>query len=341
MSAAKVNLGRHLFYDRRLSATETASCATCHEQARAFTDGLMVSVGVTHEETPRNSMSLANVAYASTLTWANPLQLTLERQALVPMFGTNPVELGLTAAAELEERLRQVPLYAELFAAAFPYVEEPITTNHVTAALATFERTLISGRSPFDRYLYDKDTTALSAEARRGYELFNSEKLECFHCHVGFNLTDHVAYADKPFIDRPYHNTGLYNVDGDGAYPEPNTGVFSVTGEPRDMGRFKAPSLRNIAVTAPYMHDGSIATLSEVLDHYASGGRTIESGANAGNGNKSPLKSTLIVGFALSDDERRDVIAFLESLTDEEFLTDDRYSDPWPQTTAGNDAGAP
>lgn len=339
MSEAKVRLGRHLFYDKRLSSTQTASCATCHEQRRAFTDGRTVSTGVTGEHTPRNSMSLANVAYASTLTWANPLQTGLERQALVPMFGTNPIELGLGEAAELEARLRAVPLYVELFAAAFPGEADPITTNHVTAALASFERTLISGRSAFDRYLYDHEASALSEEAARGYQLFNSERLECFHCHVGFNLTDHVTYEGKPFIDRPYHNTGLYNIDGDGAYPEPNTGVLAVTGEARDMGRFKAPSLRNVAVTGPYMHDGSIETLSEVLEHYASGGRTITSGPNAGDGSKSPLKSTLLVGFTLTEDERRDVLAFLESLTDEVFLTDERFGDPWPAAEA--DSGTP
>jgi cytochrome c peroxidase len=127
----------------------------------------------------------------------------------------------------------------------------------------------------------------------------------------------------------PYHNTGLYNVDGKGAYPEPNTGVYSVTLDPEDMGKFKAPTLRNIAVTAPYMHDGSIATLSEVLDHYAAGGRTIAAGPNKGVGSKNPLKDPLVQGFELSKQQRADVIAFLESLTDEAFLTDPAFADPF------------
>jgi cytochrome c peroxidase len=251
------------------------------------------------------------------------------------MFGDDPIELGLGSEAALEARLRDIPTYQELFDAAFPTDADPITTRAVVQALAAFERTLISGRSAFDRYLYDKDSKALSAAAQRGYELFSSEKLECFHCHVGFNLSDHVNYAGKAFFDRPYHNTGLYNIDGEGAYPAPNTGIYSVTGEAADMGRFKAPSLRNIAVTAPYMHDGSIATLSEVLDHYAAGGRTIASGEFAGNGSLSPLKSNLIAGFELSDDERASVLAFFESLTDLEFLSDERFSDPWPGIAAG------
>lgn len=330
MSDVKVELGRYLFYDKRLSGNDSMSCASCHRQELAFTDGRAVSEGATGQHTPRGSMMLGNVAYASTLTWANPLQLTLERQALVPMFGDVPVELGLTSNSELEEKLGQVELYQELFASAFPGGDSAITVEHVVKALAAFERTLISGGSPFDAYLYGKKADAISDDARRGYELFSSEKLECFHCHVGFNLSDHVNYEGKAFIDRPYHNTGLYNIDGKGAYPEPNTGVHAVTGDPGDMGRFRAPSLRNIAVTAPYMHDGSIATLSEVLDHYAAGGRNIEAGDNAGDGSKSPLKSPLVDGFELSEDERTAVLAFLESLTDQSFLTNPRFADPWP-----------
>jgi len=329
MSFAKVTLGRHLFYDVRLSRDDSMSCSSCHEQARAFTDGSRTSLGFSGQHTPRNSMTLANVAYASTLTWANPLLLSLERQALIPMFGDDPFELGLRSDAELETKLAAEPLYHELFQRAFPSDVAPITTRNAVFALASFQRTLISGNSPFDAFLYGGHKNAISAEARRGYELFNSEKLECFHCHVGFNLSDHVTYRDKPFIDRPYHNTGLYDTDGAGAYPEPNTGVHAVTGDAKDMGRFRAPSLRNIAVTVPYMHDVSIATLDEVLDHYAAGGRKLSSGPHAGDGSKNRFKSSLIRSFELSDQERRDVLAFLESLTDEDFLTDPKLSDPW------------
>jgi cytochrome c peroxidase len=329
MTYPKVELGRHLFYDPRLSRDDNTSCSSCHKQELAFTDGLATSVGITGQHTPRNSMMLGNVAYASTLTWANPLLLELERQALVPMFGDNPVELGLRSEQELEDKLAADPDYQELFERAFPEDDVAITTRNAVFALSAFQRTLLSGDSPFDRFLYGNDPDAIPVEAQRGYELFNSEKLECFHCHVGFNLSDHVTYQDKPFIDRPFHNTGLYNIDGNGAYPEPNTGVHSVTLNPKDMGRFRAPSLRNIAVTAPYMHDGSIATLDEVLDHYARGGRKIASGPNAGDGRESPLKDSLIVSFELSDAERKDVLAFLNSLTDESFLTNPQFSNPW------------
>jgi cytochrome c peroxidase len=139
-----------------------------------------------------------------------------------------------------------------------------------------------------------------------------------------------VSYRGRAFPETPFHNTGLYNIDGQGGFPASSPGVYELTQDPADMGKFKAPTLRNIAVTAPYMHDGSIATLSEVLDHYAAGGRTIASGPNAGVGSDSPLRSDLIRGFDLSAQERTDVLAFLQSLTDDAFLTNPAYANPWP-----------
>lgn len=325
----KVELGRHLFYDRRLSRDDSMSCARCHQQKLAFTDGLVSAPGLTGQRHPRNSMSLANVGYASTLTWAHPLLYDLEQHALIPMFGETPVELGLFDAEELENKLRDDETYQELFAAAYPSALPQGTLLQITQALAAFQRTLISGSSPYDMWLHDIDKNAISTSAQRGYSLFHSEKLGCFQCHVGFNLSDQTHWADKPVLDAPFHNTGLYNMDDRGAFPEPNTGVHSVTLDPSDMGRFKAPTLRNIAVTAPYMHDGSISTLSKVLDHYAAGGRKIVTGALAGDGSTSPLKSPLITGFELSEQERADVISFLESLTDHKFITDPAHSNPW------------
>ncbi len=329
MTAAKALLGRHLFYDTRLSGNQTQSCGSCHLQELAFTDGEAVSEGSTGQHTPRNSMSLANVAYATTYTWANPVLLTLEQQMLVPLFGNEPVELGLRGMEdELIERLRAEPRYAALFADAFPDASELFTLTNVTRALACFERSLLSGDSPYDRYTRG-DPDALSESAKRGAALFSSEKLECFHCHAGFNFQDSVAYAGKPPRSGIFHNTGLYNIDGEGAYPPGNTGLHEFTAVAADMGRFRVPTLRNIAVTAPYMHDGSIATLSEVLDHYAAGGRTIADGPNAGVGRDNPYKSGFIRGFELTAEERADVLAFLESLTDEEFLTNPALADPW------------
>jgi len=333
MSNEKVELGRRLFYDTRLSGNQTQSCASCHVQKLAFTDELANAVGSTGEVHPRSSMGLANAGYLTALTRGNPLVSELEKQALLPMFGEDPVELGLAGKdSELIERLLAEPIYGELFGTAFPGEATPVALVNITRAIAAFERSILSYRTPYDAYLYGGDSKAMSEAALRGKDLFFSETMECFHCHGGFNLSDSVAHEDTTFEEVMFHNTGLYNLDGKGAYPPGNGGVYEVTGIAQDMGRFRAPSLRNVALTAPYMHDGSIATLSEVLDHYSAGGRTIASGGFAGDGSKNPFKSNLINGFQLTQEERDDVIAFLESLTDQALIDDPRFADPWEVT---------
>lgn len=328
MTAAKIELGRWLFYDTRLSGNKTMSCASCHLQALAFTDGKARSVGSTGEVHPRSSMSLVNIAYASRLTWANPLLDRLEDQALTPLLGDNPVEMGLGGQSdEFGALLRTETNYRKLTDAAFPTDENPYSLLNGVRAISAFVRTIVSFDSPYDRYMAG-DTAALNDAESRGMELFFSEELECFHCHGGFNLSDSTTHVNSRVDAVGYHNTGLYNLDGEGAYPEDNTGLFDMTGERRDMGRFKAPSLRNIAVTAPYMHDGSIANLADVIAHYERGGRLIEAGAYAGDGRLSPYKSEFVRSFELSDTERDDLIAFLNALTDNSVLTDARFSNP-------------
>lgn len=319
MSDAKVDLGRHLFYDKRLSRDGSMSCATCHEQALAFTDGRPTPSGVTGERHPRNAMSLANVAYLPVLTWANPLLTRLEHQALIPLFGEPPVEMGLTGEERaLFERLAADPGYPAMFRAAFPETGGRIDLASITRALASFQRTLISAGSPYDRYRYGGEAEAITAAARRGEALFFSERLECFHCHGGVHLTDSLVHSRKPFAEYAFHNTGLYDRDGAGAYPADNVGLVEHTGRREDMGRFRTPSLRNVALTAPYMHDGSIATLEEVIAHYAAGGRA-----------RSPLTSEFLPGFKLTADETNDLVTFLRSLTDSGFVADPRFSNPW------------
>ncbi|MEK9502557.1 MbnH family di-heme enzyme [Gemmatimonadota bacterium DH-20] len=320
MSAEKVELGRHLFYDTRLSGNETQSCATCHQQARAFADPRPRGVGSTGEVHPRGSMSLANVAWVSALTWAHPTLSSLEEQQIAPLFGTDPVELGLEGREqEMLDRLRASSVYPEMFAAAFPAREDPITLVSVLEAIATFERTLVSFDSPWDRTTYRGERGLLSDEARLGAELFFSVRTGCADCHGAPFFTGSVDHVEADGPVREFFNTGLHDLDGRGAYPDRNTGIHAITGDPADMGKMRAPTLRNIAVTAPYMHDGSIGTLDEVLrDHYELGGRT-----------GSPLTDRLVVRFGLSTTERRALIAFMESLTDSTFLTDPRFSDPW------------
>ncbi|MEO1403876.1 MAG: MbnH family di-heme enzyme [Cyanobacteria bacterium J06635_1] len=333
MTAAKVELGRHLFYEPRLSVTGDFSCGTCHLQKLAFTDGKPTSVGATGEVHPRNSMSLTNAGYNSVQTWANPLMQHLEQQMLVPMFGEEPVELGMAGREnELLQTLSDDPVYLERFRTAFGG-DEPVSVRNVTLAIAAFERTLNSFNSPYDCYRYGGDPSAISASAKRGEALFNSERLECFHCHSGLNFSDSTRHERSGFTEIAFHNTGLYNIDGSGAYPPNNTGVEEITHNASDMGRFRAPTLRNIALTAPYMHDGSVATLEEAIEHYEAGGRTIDQGPYAGVGSQNPFKSSFLKGFSLTATEKQDLTAFLQSLTDETFITNPTLSDP---ATANN-----
>ena len=327
----KVELGRHLFYDTRLSGNGTASCASCHRQDRAFTDGRAQAIGSTGERHPRGSMMLANMAYTSVLNWANPNMRRLEAQALIPLFGEHPVELGLAGLEDtLIARLERDTLYQRLFRAAFPGGPPAVRVQDITRALASFQQALVSADSPYDRYKYRGDRTALDASARRGEALFFSERLECFHCHGGPTFSASSDWQGKSFAEQEFFNNGLYNIGGTGRYPEPNVGLYEFTGRPEDMGAFKAPSLRNVMVTAPYMHDGSLATIDDVIDHYAAGGRLLTSGPNAGDGRANPNKSGFVAGFTLTAQERQDLKAFLTSLTDSTFLRDPRFANPWP-----------
>lgn len=329
LTTARVELGRYLFYDRRLSGNGTQSCGSCHRQRLAFTDGRAHAIGSTGMMHRRSALGLTNVAYYAALTWANPLMRTLERQAQAPLFGEDPIELGLAGRdAEALATLSRDTRYQSMFAAAFPGEMNLFTLDHVLKAIASFERTLISSDAPYDRYV-NGDHTALNPSALRGMDLFFGERMECYHCHGGFNFSDSVIWQGSDNDDPQYHNTALYNVDGRGAYPAIDTGLMGSTERPADMGRFRAPSLRNIALTAPYMHDGTVATLEDAIDHYAAGGRTIATGPNAGVGATSPLRDGQIFGFTLSPSERADVVEFLRSLTDQTFITDPRFSDPF------------
>lgn len=331
MTAEKVELGRHLFYDARLSLDGRTACASCHEQARAFTDGRAQAVGAFSTPGHRNAMALANVGYSPALTWANPHLRRLEFQALLPMFGQEPVEMGLAGEERaVFEQLTADPVYAELFARVFPERDGAIDLYTVTRALAAFERTLISADSPYDRFKYGGQANAISAAAKRGEELFFSHKLECYHCHAGFNFSDTFATSKSAFDEIAFHNTGLYNLDAAGSYPAFGEGVAQFSGKPEQTGAFRTQSLRNVSITAPYFHDGSAATLDDVIDHYAAGGRTLDLPSGKSVGADNPFKDSLVGGFALTVSERADLVAFLESLTDETFLANPAFSDPWP-----------
>lgn len=327
MSPVKVELGRYLFYDKRMSVNGKESCGSCHRQDLAFTDGRARAEGTTGQTHPRNSMSLVNIAFAPALTWANASLISLEEQALVPMLGETPVELGLKGRErDFLAAAKSTTVYQRLFPQAFPGEADPYTLANVTKSIAAFERSIVSVRSPYDRYRFGGDTSAISESAKRGEILFESgERGGCFQCHGGWNFSGGIRFATREGAERETEPGGGFFNTGVSRYAAPNRGLYEQTRKEEDLGRFKAPSLRNVAVTAPYMHDGSMATLEEVIDHYNKGGRFDH--AN---------KSRMVHPRSLTADDRRDLIEFLKSLTDQELLHDPRWSDPWVR---GGNAG--
>jgi cytochrome c peroxidase len=314
MSSAKVELGRRLFHETRLSSTGQYACVSCHRPELAFTDGRPRAVGATGEVAKHGAMSLANVAYNPVFTWSDARVRSLESQMRQPLFNEHPVEMGLKGGAPAAVRtLSAEAAYRDLFSAAFADDPTPISMDNVIKAIAAFERSLISGRSPFDRYVFDDDPTALSEPEKRGMALFFSARSGCAQCHSGFNFSGPVSYEGHEEKGASFANTGLYDAHGRGSYPVNDRGLVEVTHRAADMGKFRVPTLRNVELTAPYMHDGSLATLDEVIDHYARGGH------------KSAHQDPRIHPLRLSQAERADLVAFLRSLTDREFVADPRF----------------
>src|ERR1017187_10439525 len=222
LTAEKVRLGRYLFYDKRMSVNGTRSCASCHRQELAFTDGRAQAVGATGQPLPRGAMSLVNAAYSGTLTWSNPNIRTLEQ-----LFGTDPLELGVVKE-DLLRLIRSDRIYRALFRRAFPGEADPYRLANVAKALASFERAIISGGSPYDRFHFGGDANAITEAAKRGEILFFLDYggPSCFRCHGGFNFSDAVDFVGKARAPAEFHNTGLYNVVGPFSYPMPNVGLY-------------------------------------------------------------------------------------------------------------------
>ena len=277
-SPARAELGRVLFFDGRLSANGVVSCAFCHDPAHAFAGPTPLSIGVDGKMEPRRTPTLINRAWGKSQFW-DGRAATLEAQMVSPF--TNPDEMGMTKDG-VAQKVRSIQGYAPLFAAAFG--DSSITYDRITKAIATFERTIVSGNSAYDRYRAG-DKTALSKQQKDGLDFFNKQG-ECAECHKGPN-----------FSDEKFANLG---VGMDRANPD--LGLFDFTKKHGDIGKFKAPTLRDLAHRAPYMHDGSDKTLSEVLDLYAKGGLP------------NPHLDTRLTPFYLDEETKRDLLAFLDSL---------------------------
>lgn len=310
LTEESVILGEKLFFDKGLSASNTISCSSCHDPEHAFAEPKTVSVGANGDALNRNALALVNVAYNASFTWAHNNLESIEKQLMIPLFNEHPVEMGVTGNEKRILKRFEGSEYRALFEAA--YGDDTPNLNNIVKALASYVRSLVSFNSAFDNYAYAQDDDALTPQQLEGLNLFFSERTECFHCHGGLNFTQSSKHSFQPFTSQPFHNTGLYNEDGKGSYPESDMGLYSVTHNKDDMGKFRAPTLRNIALTAPYMHDGSIATLDEVIEFYARGGNVAES--------PNPYRSPFIKSFAITEEEKAALVAFLQSLTDEEFV---------------------
>jgi len=321
LTEARFQLGRRLFYDRKLSGDGTIACSDCHLREHAFADPRTRSEGAHGDLTLRNSPGLQNAGYYATFSWAAPAIATLEQFILLPMFGEDPIEMGITGhednvLARLEADDETVQGFRRAFGG------QP-TLDGARDALATFVRGMVSFDSPYDRYTLRGELDALTESEKRGMDLFFSEKFECHHCHGGLHLSRSLNHERSAFANIAFDNTGLYET-----YPGEDPGIYSTTGREVDKGRFRPPSLRNVALTAPYMHDGSVQTLEEVLAMYAEGGRVLTEGPHAGDGRLHPSKSQFVIGFEASNAELDDMLAFLRALTDVSFIDDNRFSNP-------------
>ena len=317
----KIALGKLLFEDKRFSADGTVSCATCHDPQKVFTDGLPTSEGIKKLKGTRNAPTVVNAAYYDSQFW-DGRRSSLEEQSKDPLI--NPIEHGLPSHGPILETIRKDESYTSQFRNVFGVAPQQITIDHVAKAIASFERTLISGDSPFDRYLYGGDKTALSESAIRGLEIYRT-KARCQDCHS-------IGQTNATFTDNKFHNLGVgFKRLGSRAVQIANTfrkakqegkdidkavlgdqeiselGRFVVTLRPSDIGAFKTPTLRNIAVTAPYMHDGSIQTLEEMIELYNKGGEN------------NPFLDSGIRPLNLTDQEKADLLAFIKSLTSLQF----------------------
>ena len=281
LSEAKIELGKKLFFEKLLSRDSSISCATCHNPKYAFTDGLEKAKGIKDREVSRNTPTLTNIAY-NTSFLRDGVNPSLEAQVIVPIHEKNEFDFHILLAAE---RLKKKKEYVDLSLAAFGEIPNP---KVISNAIASFERTLISGNSRYDQFTFQKDSSALSNSELRGMHLFN--KHNCVSCHSGFNFTNGEVV-----------NNGLYQDYED-------IGKMRVTLDSNDKGAFKVPTLRNVALTAPYMHDGSLKSLEAVLDHYIRGGFD------------NPNKDDRVKELSFSENDKQDLVAFLKCLTDSSFI---------------------
>lgn len=323
-----LKLGHFLFFDRRLSVNNTRSCGTCHNPEFAFTDGYKRSLGAFADLHQRNTQPLFNLIYFKYFTAADSTFRSPLDQMNKPLFNIHPVEMGFgLKGKEILKTISKDTLYIQLFQNSFPGDSQPVSVLNIKKAINNYILSLKSQNSPFDKFTKG-DSNALSPEQKKGMQLFYSEKLSCSKCHNGPNFSSPSItniYGDTLH----YFNIGLYNVDGKGAYPNYDQGLYQLTKKPHDMGAFRVPTLRNLVFTAPYFHDGSEEKLINVIDIFVAGGRNIKTREYAGIGVDNPLKHPSITGFVISDKEKSYLLKFLMALSDSAILTNPAYQNPF------------
>ncbi len=315
LNTKQIELGRILFFDKNLSINGNKSCSDCHNPRLFFTDGYKKTLGALADVLTRNTPSLINAVNFTALNWASPTIINFQQQMQRPLFAKGHIEMGMDAdnAAQAVSILAN-PIYSTVLD------ENPRNWHTIVEALAAFQNTIISRNSLWDAFTTTKDSTLLTKDQLAGATLFFSNKTKCGSCHGGLDFNQ----ATKNLA--PFANTGLYSLQSN---CKQDPGLFLSTKNKKDIGKFRIPSLRNVLQTAPYYHDGSGASLGAVIDNYAAGGRHLPNGELKGNGKLNKLKSPLIKGFTISAMQKRQLLLFLETLTDTTILQAPFSKDPF------------
>lgn len=322
----KAKLGHLLFFEKKISFNHTKSCASCHSPEMAFTDGYRRSIAANGENAMHNAPSILNLNFNNYYDWDNSTITNLSKQIKRPLYNKHPKELGFDEdTIALFYFFEQNKTYHNLFQKAFPNVKKPISCQNVEICLVEYVKNLKATRSKFDRYEAGEKSIFSSSE-KRGMDLFFSSQLQCGSCHVPPLFTQNNLSKNA---DTVYANIGLYNIENKNKYPITDPGLSRVTNQTKDDGKFKIPSLRNVLLTAPYMHDGSVASIQEVIDLYAAGGRIIEEGIQKGDGRFHKNKHPFVRGFSISTEEKNDLIQFLSTLTDTSYLANPYFLNPF------------
>lgn len=322
----QINLGHFLFFEKKLSVNRSKSCASCHSPQFAFTDGYRRSVSALGENLLHNAPSLINLTGSSYFDWDNPGVQSLETQIKRPLYNKHPLEMGCNFSdAGLQKLFQGDSLYYALFRLAYPDSDTTFTAGHIEDCIIAYLKTLNFSNSRYDQYLAGEQS-ALTEDELNGLQLFSSDRLKCSRCHrpPAFTLSH---FTNNP--DSVYVNIGLYNLAALNTYPPADPGIRKKTLRSADDGKFKIPSLRNVMLTAPYMHDGSVETIEEVINIYARGGRKLDYGEYHGDGFTHKNKHPFVQGFTLSSKEKNELICFLASLTDTSYLANPQFTEPF------------